>query len=879
MNRYSAYGPSDSPSLEEGDSAFLGVNDFEIRENLQPGICQAATNMDFTRATGSTRGGFVAVPATINSDFASAWVERTGAAEVGWNAIAYGAGLFVAVASSNSSGVQIMTSPDGITWTARTAASTAIGLSIVYGGSQFVAGSSSTGIQTSPDGITWTLRTGAESRCNALAYGGGKYVGVCGLLSSTLQYSADGITWSSAVSPISGACYGVAYGAGLFVAVSPFANGAVITSPDGITWTERTVPANAWYSVTYGGGQFVAVAASSAVNPYKVMTSPDGITWTARIPAAAYDWRSVAYGGNGYMAVASSGTGSRSMFSVDGIDWSLRATSYDYDWKAVAYGNGVFAAVGAGVSSAVNNAVMTSNPTLIFASGLYSDPNSDDSIWMVLAGPTSAAFYATGQTTRIISYPASYTVVQQSTIVQANNLLFIFAGEGQTPIQWDGAWEGAFIEVPASSGGAGFESVPESNQATYNQNRLWVVNGKDNLAASDVLDFEEYDVIANDFNLNTGSSDYVVCSYPFGNDALVVFKHNSSILLQNVQGSLEDVTATEITRQLGIVGINAVTAVGPDLIYMSDRNITSISLNLQNQLQASTEPLSRNIKTIMDRVNWNVAYKVSMAYWDNKLFVSLPLDNAVACNTVVVYNFITKQWWGEWNFDASLGLEIQGFVIGEYLGATRLHCVSEDGRIFVTDEGQNDISGTTVAEIAASLTTRAFRLDNNNRINRRMYADIGTNRPNFSVESFSEGASESSEILTDQTYQRSQTWLFNDSTYEMDNSNDDYNRAFRKDYATGSWTGEIDNLVTSGGDQLVDASGNALVAEDFASYGIQPGTGFQPEMLQEYRFPIITRRKGRLSWIKVTNTTGVIQINGIGIEARAGDRGDLVQVG
>ncbi len=54
----------------------------------------------------------------------------------------------------------------------------------------------------------------------------------------------------------------------------------------------------------------------------------------------------------------------------------------------------------------------------------------------------------------------------------------------------------------------------------------------------------------------------------------MVFKHKSSIMLQNVQGSLDDVTATEVTRQIGIIGINAVTAVGPDLVYMTDRDIT-----------------------------------------------------------------------------------------------------------------------------------------------------------------------------------------------------------------------------------------------------------------------------------------------------------------
>ena len=486
-----------------------------------------------------------------------------------------------------------------------------------------------------------------------------------------------------------------------------------------------------------------------------------------------------------------------------------------------------------------------------WAVGRYSDPNDPVSNWIVLVGQTSAHFSSFGKSSVTISYPAAYTITEQATIVQANNLLFIFGdapGGTQTPIYWDGNWNGAFVTVPAYTGGVpGFSSITPSNQSTYFQNRLWVIKSKDELAASDVLDFTAYDNIANTFNLNTGTSDYLVTTYPFGDNGLVAFKHNSSIMLQNVQGSLANVTATEVTRQLGIIGINAVTAVGPDLVYMTDRDITTIRLNLQNNLQAATEPLSRNIKGIIGRVNWSQAYRTSMAYWNNRLYIALPLDNSTTISTVIVYDFITKQWWGEWNFNASIGMDIIGFVTANYNGATRLHAATSNGRIFVTGQSHNDISGATVCEIADSVTTRAYRLDNNNHIGRRMYMDIGTNRPNISVVAYSDGASEYSTILQSQTYSRSQSWLFNDATYAMNNSNDDYNRAYRKDYASGPDS-------------------------------VQCGTGFLPEMLQEQRFPVISRRKGRLSWFKISNTTGTCDVRGVGIEARSGDRNSLNQV-
>jgi hypothetical protein len=829
--------------MEEGDLAFIGVDDFTNAENLPPGIAQEATNKDFTNSSAATRGGFVCLPELGAAPFLSEWTARTTAADNEWGSVAYGNGVFVAVAANGAS--RVMTSPDGITWTARTASVANTWSEVCFGAGVFVAVSlTGTGdrVMTSPDGITWTTRvSAADSNWRSVAYGAGKFVAVASTGPNYAMTSTDGITWA-ANTGIAQNSQCITYGNGTFVAAGT--SGAVATSPDGVTWTAQTSPeSNAWQSVAYGNGLFVAV---STTGTYRVMTSPDGVTWTSRTAAAANVWTAVAFGYNRFVAVSNTGTNNRVMISYDGITWSSRANAVDETWSCVTYGGGTFVAVGI---TGTGTRAMTAYGVTVWASGTYSDPNAPDSDWKVLVGPTSAGFYSFGKNSVNIAYPTGYLVSQQSTMVQSNNLLFIFPGEGQTPIYWDGNWNGAFIEVPDYAGGIpGFASIPESNQATYCQNRLWVVNGKDRVAASDVLDFTAYDEISNDFNLNTGSSDYIVTSYPFGDNGLVVFKYKSSILLQNVQGSLNDVTATEVTRQLGIIGINAVTAVGPDLVYMTDRDITTIQLNLQNNLQAATEPLSRNIKSIIGRVNWPQAYRVSMAYWDNKLYVALPLDNSATINTVLVYNFITKQWWGEWNFDSALGMDIQGFVVGNYNGTVRLHVVTSDGRIFVTGQSNVDISGTIVAEIADSLTTRAYRLDNNSHIPRRMYMDIATNRPNFSVTAYAEGASESSAILTNQTYLRSQSWLFNDAAYDMTNANDDYNRAFRKDYASGPDS-------------------------------VQCGTGFQPEMQQVYRFPIISRRKGRLSWYKITNTTGVCNIDGVGIEARAGDRNSLVQVG
>jgi hypothetical protein len=362
------------------------------------------------------------------------------------------------------------------------------------------------------------------------------------------------------------------------------------------------------------------------------------------------------------------------------------------------------------------------------------------------------------------------------------------------------------------------------------------------------LAFTDYDPQANEFNLNTGNSDYIVATFPFGTNTLVVFKNKSIIALNNVEGSLLDVTATEVTRQVGLVGINAITSIGPDLAYVSYGNINLLTLtSTNNALQHKTLPLSAKIRKIMQRVNWNVGYKISLGYWSNKLYVALPLDASPFCNAVVVYNFITEQWFGEWVFNSDMNMCIQGWQVTDYLGLQRLHAITEDGRIFVTDEGQNDISGTTVSEISTELVTRAYVVEEGNHFQRRIYLDLATNRPQFSCATYTEGASEESVLVTDQTYSRAESWKWADSAYDLTNVNNDYNRAYRKDYATGPDS-------------------------------IQSGTGFQPEMLQELRLPLLVRRQGRLSWIKVTNTQGFISVMSLAFETRSGQRANFVQV-
>ena len=292
-----------------------------------------------------------------------------------WRGLAYGgpAGQEVYVAVSSTGARKVMTSPDGITWTTQDATNDAptflnssLWWSITYGGPEgsrlFVATSvQGTRIMTSPDGITWTARTAPNSnRLNHVDWDNNQFVAVASTgTGNRATTSPDGITWTSRTTPADVDWVGLAYGNGVWVATATSGTGnRIMTSSDGgVTWMLRTYPAdNQWFNVEFANGLFVAVAVTGQD---RVMTSPDGITWTIRATTANRNWQGVAYGNGRFVAVAQGGM-QGVMTSTDGLAWTLRQPAEVNYWRSVAFGNGVFVAVAAGSETGGTNHVMRS---------------------------------------------------------------------------------------------------------------------------------------------------------------------------------------------------------------------------------------------------------------------------------------------------------------------------------------------------------------------------------------------------------------------------------------------------------------------------------------------------------------------------------------
>jgi hypothetical protein len=281
-------------------------------------------------------GLFVAVGgdgAILTSPDGVTWTARTSVTSYSLYSVTYGDGLFVAVGRNGA----ILTSPDGVNWTARTSGTSA-GLSgVTYGNGLFVAVGWGGAILTSPDGVNWVQQTsGTGYSLSGVTYGNGLFVAVGD--GGTILTSPDGVDWTAQASlGTSNRLLDVTYGSGLFVAVGN--NGLILTSPDGVNWTGQVLgTSNSLSGVTYGNGTFVAVGSGGTI-----FTSPDGVNWTAQASGTS-DWLfGVTYENGRFVAVGDGGT---ILTSPDGVDWTAQTSGTSNPLYGVTYGNGLFVAVG-----------------------------------------------------------------------------------------------------------------------------------------------------------------------------------------------------------------------------------------------------------------------------------------------------------------------------------------------------------------------------------------------------------------------------------------------------------------------------------------------------------------------------------------------------
>lgn len=294
------------------------------------------------RRSNTLSGTFDIVP----DDTGTAWTVRTlplPAESIFLHRVRWLDGAFIAA------GTNLLTSPDGISWTAGPAGSFE---DVAWTGTQLVA-VGYPNVVTSPDAVTWTpstLPAANQGQVHGIAASPARMVAVgteVGLdfYSTTIPLiatSTDGVTWTKLPQTFSADLRSIVWSGTQFVAVGTrlgesLAAGIALTSPDGLTWTATTIDVvSTLKDVAWNGVRFVAVG-----YPWGV-TSTDGITWERSGVAILGSEDAIAWSGTRFLAcgVVTCAT------STDGLQWQTNIQPGLTMVNGVAWGGTRWVAVG-----------------------------------------------------------------------------------------------------------------------------------------------------------------------------------------------------------------------------------------------------------------------------------------------------------------------------------------------------------------------------------------------------------------------------------------------------------------------------------------------------------------------------------------------------
>lgn len=231
-------------------------------------------------------------------------------------------------------------SADGVNWVLLNPAGAPAAFieNLIWAGDKLIAFNYSTKAYTSPDGVTWTARTLGSKVISAGVATGGTAVLAVG---NAIAASTNGTTWTQRASGTTVTLNDVVKATGGFIAIG--GDHTIMTSPDGVAWTARTSSPDSWTalrSVIWAGSQFVAIGNGSTLTAY---TSPDGSVWTRRNTTLTKNVNHLAWSGTVLVGVGINGT---IVTSPDGTTWTTRTSGTLRDLVSVVWSGSQFVAVG-----------------------------------------------------------------------------------------------------------------------------------------------------------------------------------------------------------------------------------------------------------------------------------------------------------------------------------------------------------------------------------------------------------------------------------------------------------------------------------------------------------------------------------------------------
>lgn len=257
------------------------------------------------------------------------------------------------------------------------------------------------------------------------------------------------------------------------------------------------------------------------------------------------------------------------------------------------------------------------------------------------------------------SYNATNIIVSSDEIqlYQATGIGYVYILRGflKTVLRWDGA---STIVTPGVGTHTNF---PNSRHGIYYGNRHIVQVDSNTIRVSHYLEDNAWSSL-DMFSINDGSSDRLVAVAPWTLNEFVIFMRNSIFYAAvGVGANAGNDAATEadsyiksLASDVGCIARGSIVQAGGGILFLSDNGVYMLNPAGAGQGGANTpegmrlltiaEPLSAPINDVIARINYNYVDRAVASYWDNRYYLSVPLDDSTRNNATLVYNFVNKAW-------------------------------------------------------------------------------------------------------------------------------------------------------------------------------------------------------------------------------------------
>ena len=251
------------------EGRIIAIAEPNYAQRSDDGINWSETNLPFNgpfRKVISGNGKFVVVPESGNtvawSETGTTWITRSLPTNETWIDGTFGEGRFVILAQSNTAN-SVVYSDDGLSWSSASLPAGSDSTvdeyqAIAHGAGKFVAitGSQTGDVAVSDNGVTWTLNTGVLPtgyQWAAMAYGNNRFLAIA--TDGSTAYSLDhGTTWYTGTRAPDGVgesnpdtvltFQDIKYSQGVFLCTVEDSQGSTVyvaTTEDGLYWYQRAL--------------------------------------------------------------------------------------------------------------------------------------------------------------------------------------------------------------------------------------------------------------------------------------------------------------------------------------------------------------------------------------------------------------------------------------------------------------------------------------------------------------------------------------------------------------------------------------------------------------------------------------------------------------